>query len=221
MLAHRSLRAHSPLKKVLNKLGDSYQTYVNTYKTHMMATHHRGTGQASEIEPHPHAQDIDIPNDYEEDIDDFENVKHENHTWLKKLTNELDYLWHNVKAAKNHPTEAISHLECKLHRLSLVFCPSALPEPLDEVPQQYTETLCIVQKRTTFASTLLQDIANFYGNDCSQLEDWLIDIETAADLTSESRTKLAQAKSTGLTHILISEALNLDKSWDEIKDLLH
>ena len=52
-------------------------------------------------------------------------------------------------------------------------------------------------------------------------EDWLIDIETATDLTSESRTKLAQAKSKGLTHMLISEALNSDKSVDEIKDLLH
>ena len=28
---------------------------------------------------------------------------------------------------------------------------------------------------------------------------WLIDVETAIDLTSESRTKLAQAKSKGLT----------------------
>ena len=54
-----------------------------------------------------------------------------------------------------------------------------------------------------------------------KLEDWLIDIETATNLTSESRIKLAQAKSKGLTHTVISEALNLDKSWDEIKDLLH
>ena len=43
-------------------------------------------------------------------------------------------------------------------------------------------------------------------------------METATDLTSESRSKLAQAKSKSLTHMLISEALNLDKSWDEIKD---
>ena len=48
----------------------------------------------------------------------------------------------------------------------------------------------------------------------------LLDIETTADLTSESRTNLAQAKSKGLTNTLTSEALNLDKSWDEIKDLL-
>ena len=173
------------------------------------------------MDPNPQAQDIDIPNDYQEDIDDFENVEHENHMWLKELTNELDHLQHKVEATENQPTEAISHLECELHRLSLALYASALPEPLYEVLQQYTETLCTAQKRTTFASTPLQDITIFNGNDSSQLEDWLINIETTTDLTSESRTKLAEAKSKGLTHILISEALNLDKSWDEIKDLLH
>ena len=79
MSACSNLRMHSPLKKVLNKLGDSYQTYVNTYKMHTMATHHGGTGQPSEMDPNPQAQDIDIPNDYPEDMDDFENIEHENH----------------------------------------------------------------------------------------------------------------------------------------------
>ena len=32
---------------------------------------------------------------------------------------------------------------------------------------------------------------------------------------------MAQAKSKGLTHTLISEAIDLDKRWEEIKDLLH
>ena len=73
----------------------------------------------------------------------------------------------------------------------------------------------------SFVNTLLQDITIFNGNDSSQLEDWLIYIETASDLTSESRTKLAQAKSKGLIQTLILEALSSDKSWDEIKDLLH
>ena len=54
----------------------------------------------------------------------------------------------------------------------------------------------------------------------AQLEDWLTDTETAADLTDESKTKLAQAKSKGLTHTLIMEALTLDKNWEEIKDSL-
>ena len=69
-------------------------------------------------------------------------------------------------------------------------------------------------------NTLLQDIKIFNGNDTSQLEDWLSDIKTASDLTSKSRTKLAQAKSKGLIRTLISEALSSDKNWDEINDLL-
>ena len=69
-------------------------------------------------------------------------------------------------------------------------------------------------------NTLLQDITIFNCSDSSQLEDWVIDLETAADLTSERRTKLAQVKPKGLTHTLISEAHDSDKSWEEIKDLL-
>ena len=42
-------------------------------------------------------------------------------------------------------------------------------------------------------SSLLQDITVLNGNDSSQLEDWLTDIETASDLTGKNRTKLAQA----------------------------
>ena len=71
------------------------------------------------------------------------------------------------------------------------------------------------------ANTLIQDIPIFNGNDSTQLEDWLVDIETAADLSAESRTKLAQAKSKGLTCTLITEALTSGKCWDDIKDLLH
>ena len=115
----------------------------------------------------------------------------------------------------------MSHLECKLNRLTLTLHPSGLPEPLDEVLQQYTDTLCTAQKKSSFVNTLLQDITIFNSNDSSQLEDCLIDIKTASDLTSKSRTKLAQAKSKGLLQMLISEALSSDKSWDDIKDILH
>ena len=87
--------------------------------------------------------------------------------------------------------------------------------------QQYTNTLCTAQKKTSFVNTLLQDIMIFNGNDSSQLEDWFIDIETASDLTGKSRTKLAQVKSKGLICTLISEALSSNKTWDEIKDTLH
>ena len=47
-----------------------------------------------------------------------------------------------------------------------------------------------------------------------------MDIEIAADLTAESRTKLAEAKSKGLTCTLIMEAITSGKSWDDIKDFL-
>ena len=53
------------------------------------------------------------------------------------------------------------------------------------------------------------------------MEDWLTVIETASELTGESGTKLAQAKSRGLVRTLISEALTLHKTWEEIKDSLH
>ena len=104
--------------------------------------------------------------------------------------------------------------------MSLTFQPSAPPEPLDEVLQQYMKTLCSAQKQTTFANTLLQDIPTFNGSDSTQLEDRLVDIETATNLMEESRTKLAQAKSQGLTCTLITEVLTSGKCWEEIKDLL-
>ena len=92
---------------------------------------------------------------------------------------------------------------------------------MDELLQQYTETLCTAQQKTTFTSNVLQDIIIFTGTDSSQTEDPLTDIKTAANLTHNSHTKLAQAKSKGLTHTLICEALSSDKSWNEVKDLLH
>ena len=93
MSAHHNLRSHSPLKTVLNKIGDSYQTYINTYKTHAMATHHGGMGQPLDRDPTLQEQGSDIPNDYHhEDMDNFENVEHETHTTLKDLTRDLDDL---------------------------------------------------------------------------------------------------------------------------------
>ena len=85
---------------------------------------------------------------------------------------------------------------------------------------RYTETLCTAQKKTSLESSLLQDIPILNGQDSSQLEDWLTDIETASELTNKSRTKLAQAKLRGLVRALITEALIAQKSWDEIKDSL-
>ena len=92
--------------------------------------------------------------------------------------------------------------------------------PIENMLDRYTKTLCTAQKKTSLESSLLQDIPTLNGQDSSQLEDWLTDIETASELTGESRTKLAQAKSKGLVQTLISEALTAQKNWEEIKDSL-
>ena len=121
-----------------------------------MATHHGGAGQPLDRDPTPQEQGTDIPNDYHhEDMDNFENVEHETHTTQEALTRDLDDLWHRVETAEGQPTEVINHLEHELHRLWLGFYPSEPPEPLDDVLQQYTETLCSAQKQTTFANTLI------------------------------------------------------------------
>ena len=74
MSAHCSFWMCSPLKKVFNKIEDSYQTYVNSYKTHAMAIHHGGTGKPSEKDSDPQENDVAIPNEYQADINDFETL---------------------------------------------------------------------------------------------------------------------------------------------------
>ena len=81
--------------------------------------------------------------------------------------------------------------------------------------------MCNTQKKTSLESSLLQGIPTLNGQDSSQLEDWLTDIETASELMGERRTKLGQAKSRGLVRMLILEALTLQKTWGEIEDSLH
>ena len=79
MSACHNPRSHSPLKIVLNNLGNSYQTYINTYKTHAMATHHGGAGQPSDRDPYLPEQGTDIPSDHLEDMDNFENEEKKEH----------------------------------------------------------------------------------------------------------------------------------------------
>ena len=135
------------------------------------------------------------------------------------LTCEMEWLRQTVEEKYNDPRDAIKHLEQKLNQLAITLCPSM--EPIGEVLNKYTDTLCNAQKKTSLENSLLQDIPILNGNDSSQLEGWLTDIETASELTGESRTKLSQAKSRGLVRTLISEGLTLHKTWEEIKDSLH
>ena len=115
--------------------------------------------------------------------------------------------------------DALKHLEQKPNQLAITLCPPT--EPIGEVLNKYTGTLCNAQKKSSLESSLSQDIPLLNGNDSSQLEDWLTDIKTASELIDKSRTKLAQAKSRVLVRTLISEALTLNKTLEGIKDSLH
>ena len=74
-----------------------------------MASHHGGAGQPLDRDTTPHGQDTDIPSEYHhEDLDNFENVEHLNHTTLKALTRDSDDLQHRVETAKGQPMESIN-----------------------------------------------------------------------------------------------------------------
>ena len=194
------------------------------YKTHAMATHHGDPGQPTDRDIPAHKTvdtDIDQAQEFHlVNANDFEESEPNNPTRLALLTRELDDLHQQVLAGEGQPMEALHCIGCKLQRLSIALCTSAPLEPLDDILKQYMDTLCSAQKLTNFTNTLIQDIPIFNGNDSTQLEDWLLDIETLPDLSAQSRTKLAQAKSKGLTCTLITEAPTSGKCWDDIKDLL-
>ena len=56
------------------------------------------------------------------------------------------------------------------------------------------DTLHAAQRESNLTTIMLQDIPTFDGQDFSKLEDWFMDIETAADILTASHTCLAKAK---------------------------
>ena len=54
-----SEQMHSPLKTVLGKIGDRYQTYWIVYKMQTMATHHRGAGCPIDRDTNLHIEDAE------------------------------------------------------------------------------------------------------------------------------------------------------------------
>ena len=154
-----------------------------------------------------------------QDVDNTSEDESHNENIIRNLLCKTAHLRQLVEDRDNEPIEAIHDLEQRPNRLTLTLHHS--DTPIENVLDRYTETLCTAQKKMSLESSLLQDIPILNGQDSSQLEDWLTDIETASELTSESRTKLAQAKLRGLVRTLISEALTAQKSWEEIKDSLH
>ena len=172
-----------------------------------MATHFGGVGDTSMEDP----DTLHMDNTSQDDLQDEQIVQN--------LLCETACLRQAVENRDNDPREAIEQLEQRLNRLTLTLHHSN--DPFENVLDRYTKTLCTAQKKTSLKSYLLQDIPTLNGQDSSQLEDWLTDIETSSELTDKSRTKLVQAKPKGLVRNLISEALTAQKNWEEIKDSLH
>ena len=172
-----------------------------------MATHFGGVGDTS------------MENPETQDVDNVSEDEYQDEDLVKKLLCETAHLKQFVEHRDNEPREGIHDLEQRLNRLTLTLHHS--DTPIENALYRYTETQCTAQKKTSLESSLLQDIPILNGQESSQLEDWLMDIKTASELTVESRTKLAQVKSRGLVRTLICKALTAQKNWEEIKDYLH
>ena len=108
MSACQKLQTRSPIKSILNKIGDSYQTYVNHYKTHVVATCCRGIGKPLENNSDPQDTNANIQDEYEADTNDLENIESDHQAGLRDLTLEIEQLWQTVEANDNDPMDAIS-----------------------------------------------------------------------------------------------------------------
>ena len=118
-----------------------------------MAIHYGGMGNTSMV------------NRESQDVDSYsqENYQEENIVSLQHLTHEMEWLRQTVEDKDNDPRDAIQHLEQKLNQLAITLHPPS--EPMGEVLDKYTDTLCNAQKKTSLESSLLQDIPTLNGND--------------------------------------------------------
>ena len=106
MSACCNLRLHSPLKAVLGRIGDTYQAYCNTYKIHIMATHHGGSGQSLDRDTNMTREeqpvvdtDVEVQQDFHpEDTAQFELLENNNPARLTAITRELDDLHQRIQA---------------------------------------------------------------------------------------------------------------------------
>ena len=84
--------------------------------------------------------------------------------------------------------------------------PQPTEEPVHKTMQAYMDTLCTTQRESNLTTTMLHDIPTFHWQDSLKLEDWFMDLETTADILTESHSCLAKGKPHGLTHMLICKA---------------
>ena len=118
-----------------------------------MATHFSGVGDTSM--ENPDKQDMD---NISEDAFQDKNI-------VQKLLCKTERLKQVIEDRDNDPREAIHELEQRLNRLTLTLCHS--DDPIENVLDRYTETLCTAQKKMSLESSLLQDIPLLNRQDSS------------------------------------------------------
>ena len=110
-----------------------------------MATRYSGIGDTSMNDPESQDIDSDSQENYQEDVNDQEHVEFDPPVTLQHLTHKREQLRETVKDKDNDPRDAIKHLEQKLNQLAITLHTSM--EPIGEVLNKYTDTLCNAQKK--------------------------------------------------------------------------
>ena len=176
----------SPLKTMLGKIGNKYQSYCATYKTHAMTTCHGGTGHTDKNrELDSHIEDtggIDIgPSDDNESrqfryYNCFWRIRGR---WLPQQPSAQQPGKFNCTHKRNQQLMAMNrslhtYIQWELQDLSLMLRAQTTSTPtpseaFEEVIHRFLNTLCTTQKQTNLTNSLLQDIAIF--NDTIQ-QNW-------------------------------------------------
>ena len=132
MSACHNLRSCLPLKTVLGRIGDAYQDYCNTYKTHAMTSHHGGSGQPLDRDTNMTREEqpvvdtnVEVQQGFHtEDTAQFEVLEHNNPARLTAITRESDDLCQRIQAEEVQPTEPLHHIkknysDCPYHSTCL------------------------------------------------------------------------------------------------------
>ena len=114
-----------------------------------MATCYGGIGDTCMENPETPNMDNDSQDNFQE-----ENI-------VQQLICKTECLRQTLEDRANDPKDALHQLEQKLNQLTLTLHPSS--EPIEEVLDKYTDTLCNTQKKTSLESPLVQDIPTLNG----------------------------------------------------------
>ena len=98
--------------------------------------------------PEPQDMDPDIQDNYQEDINDLENIEPNHLAELRHLTCKIEQLRQTIEANDNDSMDAINHLEQKLNHLAITLCP-----PTEPIGETNTQTLYVMLKRKHLLTT--------------------------------------------------------------------